>query len=106
MQLDATGQIVAAGLMVAVLYSALRAWKHQDFDVGGAIGTFLAGTGLIAAAQISAVAVSGDVKALPGHWREYLAIAGVAGFGMAGREILERMKSALKRKQALDRDAP
>jgi hypothetical protein len=86
--MDITSLGIVLGLAASALYTLIRAIRQRSFDIGVTILCFLAGFSFPPGGALIAAGLRGEVSALPGSWREYVAVAGVAGIGLASQYLI------------------
>ena len=106
--LSATG--IAIGVVGALVYTALCTLRRKSFDVGQTILVFLALFSLPSGVALIRAGILGESAALPGTWREHVAVAGIAIIGLALQHIVAVFRSAFIRTVArageANEDAP
>lgn len=81
------------GLLVAVPYSLLRAWRHRDFDANRTGMVFLAGAAIPSFGRMLFAALLQNVAALPPDWPTCAALAGVVAVGLSVKELFLAFRS-------------
>jgi drug/metabolite transporter (DMT)-like permease len=97
MRLDATAVGVAMGIAGAAIYALITARRHKCFRAGTTATVFLGCFAPAAGIFLVKAGFSGDVRDLPTIWREYVAIAGVIGIGLAIEGTANAFRAALAR---------
>lgn len=91
---DSTAVGIGAGLLCAIVYALLRAWRQKSFDLPTTVTVFLAAFALPPAALLIRAAFLGTHTALPSNWREHLAIAGIVAIGLALPYLISTFRAA------------
>jgi hypothetical protein len=68
--------------------AGIQGIRQRKLDVGFAALNFLAVVGLLAGCSLIWAAFLGDPDQLPSAWREYVAVAGVVGIGLALQHLM------------------
>ena len=91
MDITATG--IAGGILATVVYTLIRALRQRSFEIGSTILMFLAGFSIPGGSKLIYSAWSGNQNALPSSWREHVAVAGIAGIGLAAHFLIQSFRN-------------
>jgi drug/metabolite transporter (DMT)-like permease len=91
---DSTAVGIGAGLVSAIVYALLRAWRQKSFDLPTTVTVFLAAFALPPATLLIRAAFLGNQSALPSNWREHVAIAGIVAIGLALPYLISTFRAA------------
>jgi hypothetical protein len=81
--MDATTIGIALGIIMSVLYAAVRAYSKQSFELNHTVLIFLATFSVPGGIALIAAGFVGDAGSLPSSWREHVTVAGIVAIGLA-----------------------
>lgn len=93
--MDLTGAGIVVGAVISGGVAIAQVVQERSVDIGAVALTFLAVFGLLAGGGLIYAAFIGDPSELPRSWREYVAVAGVVGIGLALRHLLRTVGGVL-----------
>jgi drug/metabolite transporter (DMT)-like permease len=96
--MDASRVGIAAGILAAIAYAAVKGIRQRTFDTGNTVLVFLAVFTVPSCANLLRAALIGKPECLPPNWREYLAVAGVVCAGLSIHYLFRAGSSAWTRR--------
>jgi len=76
------------GILCAVAFSLVRAWRQRHFDAGRTALVFLASASLPSYVKLLYASYVGSVAALPPDWATFSGLAAVVALGLALQQII------------------
>lgn len=97
--MDATTIGIALGIVCSTVYSLLRAFAKQAFELNHTVLIFLAAFSVPGGVALIAAGIIGNANSLPSSWREHVTVAGIVAIGLAVHYIFSAFRDCWAARQ-------